>query len=75
MVKKTVEKVVSEAPIKKITLDFTNPDVPTVTYDGANWSGKDVRLALILVRKGYREQRYKLAHKKEARNERCKQQG
>lgn len=64
MVKKTVEKVISETPSKKITLDFTNPDVPTVAYLGANWSGKDVRLALILVRKGYREQRYKLAHEK-----------
>jgi hypothetical protein len=65
MVKKTVEKVTSEAPSKMIVLDFSNANNPTATYTGAGWTGRDVQLALTLVRKGYSRQRYNLVHKKE----------
>jgi hypothetical protein len=61
MVKKTV---VSESPRKMIVLDFSNQDMPACTYTGEGWSGKDIRVALALVKRGYLKQRYTLAHNK-----------
>jgi len=62
---KSVGKVRSETPSKMIVLDFSDAGHPTVSYTGASWTGRDVRIALTLVQKGYTKQRYNLAHIKE----------
>ena len=57
-------KKVSEVPSKAIVLDFSNAGNPTFTYTGTGWTGKDIRVAINLVKHGYAKQRYSLAHKK-----------
>lgn len=62
---------------KGIIVDLSDADKPFILYIGEGFSGRDVDLVVKMVKRGYRQYRYDIRHKRLGRsqNERRAEKG